>query len=442
MVPHRVPPMLVALVALGAVACGGAAGAPTATPSPAAAHDPEASVQPMAEAASTSQPATPAVFVSSRLSGTRNVPGRLEIGWGNTDFSKHSVPFFEIISGGVGRDGIPPIDDPVFLNASDDPEYMEDDDPVVALEVEGEAKAYPLDVLQWHEIVNDELGGIPVTVTYCPLCNTAVVFDRRVDGRVFDFGVSGNLRNSDLIMWDRQTESWWQQITGESIVGEMTGTKLDVIPAPIVSWIDFRETFPSGLLLSRRARSYDDAPYDGYDELANTSPFLFLTEDDQEGIRGGEGQDEVISRKIDSRLRPMERVAALSIGGHAVAYPFRMLREVPVVNDSIAGQDIVVFYVGGTLSAFEGAGGGSNRTVGSTGVYDPFVNGEKLTFEVKDGEIVDESTGSRWNILGRATAGPLVGTELNPVIHTNHFWFAWAAFNPDTEVREVGDVGR
>ena len=442
MLPLRVPPMLVALVAIGAIACSGASGALTAAPSPPAAHNPETPLQSIAQATSASQPAALAVPTSSLLSGTRDVPARLEIGWGNTDFSKHSVPFFEIISGGVGRDAVPPIDDPVFLNASDDPEYMEDDDPVVALEVGGEAKAYPLDVMQWHEIVNDELGGVPVTVTYCPLCNTAVVFDRRVDGRVFDFGVSGNLRNSDLIMWDRQTESWWQQITGESIVGEMTGTKLDVIPAPIISWIDFLETFPSGLLLARRTRSYDDAPYDGYDELTNTSPFLFLTEDDLEGIRGGEDQEEVISRKIDPRLRPMERVAALSIDGHAVAYPFAMLREVPVVNDSIAGQDIVVFYVGGTLSPFQGPGGASNRIVGSTGVYDPFVNGEKLAFGVEDGEIVDESTGSRWNILGRATEGPLAGTELIPVAHANHFWFAWAAFNPDTDVREVGDVGR
>ncbi len=439
----RVPPMLVALVAIGAMACSGATGGLAATPSPAVAHDSETPLQPIiAEATSASQLATPAAAVPSQLSRTRNVPARLKMGWGNTDFSKHSVPFFEIISGGVPRDGIPPIDDPVFLNASDDPEYMEDDDPVIALEIEGEAKAYPLDILQSHEIVNDELGGIPVTVTYCPLCNTAVVFDRRVDGRVFDFGVSGNLRNSDLIMWDRQTESWWQQITGESIVGEMTGTKLDVIPAPIISWIDFRETFLSGLLLSRRTRSYDNASYDGYDELANTSPFLFLTQDDVEGIRGGEEQEEAISRKIDSRLRPMERVAALSIDGHAVAYPFTMLREVPVVNDSIAGRDIVVFYVGGTLSAFEGAGGASNRVVGSTGVYDPFVDGEKLTFGVEDGEIVDKSTGSRWNILGRATEGPLSGTELRPVAHANHFCFAWAAFKPDTDVRQVGDVGR
>ena len=127
-----------------------------------------------------------------------------------------------------------------------------------------------------------------------------VGFDRRVDGRVFDFGVSGNLRNSDLIMWDRQTESWWQQITGEAIVGEMTGAKLDVIPAPIISWGDFRATYPQGQLLSRRTgvpRDYDDAPYDGYDDLADTSPFLFLTEDDNEGVRGGEGRDEVIERK-------------------------------------------------------------------------------------------------------------------------------------------------
>ena len=242
-------------------------------------------------------------------------------------------------------------------------------------------------------------------------------------------------------MWDRQTESWWQQITGEAIVGEMTGAKLDVIPAPVVSWSDFREAFPQGLLLSRGtgvSRDYDIAPYVGYDDLANTSPFLFLTEDDNEGIRGGEGRDEVIDRKIDSRLLPMERVVGLNVNGQAVAYPFSALRQTPVINDRIAARDLVLFYVGGTRSAFEGVGRSPSRIVGSTGVYEPFVHGEKLTFRGEGDAIVDDSTGSTWSVLGRATAGPLGGTQLTPLAHGDHFWFAWAAFHPETEVRGTG----
>ena len=193
-------------------------------------------------------------------------PVFLTFGW-ETDFSKHSVPYSEIFSGGPPRDGIPPIDNPMFVDVADPPEYMSDDEPVISLEIEGAAKAYPLAILMSHEIVNDELGGIPVSVTYCPLCNTSIVFDRRVGGRVLDFGTSGNLRNSDLVMWDRQTESWWQQITGEAIVGELTGTRLTFIPAAVVSWAQFREAYPDGQLLSRDTgfrRNYGLPPYSGY----------------------------------------------------------------------------------------------------------------------------------------------------------------------------------
>jgi hypothetical protein len=132
------------------------------------------------------------------------------LSWSNTDFSKMSVDPSEIISGGPRKDGIPSIDDPTFTPAAqvDIPPTV----PVISLQVNGEAKAYPLGILMSHEIVNDRIGGIPVTVTYCPLCNSAIVFDARLDGMELTFGTTGNLRNSDLVMYDRQTESWWQQM--------------------------------------------------------------------------------------------------------------------------------------------------------------------------------------------------------------------------------------
>ena len=309
---------------------------------------------------------------------------------------------------------------------ADSPDYMNDDEPVISLEINGEAKAYPLGILIMHEIVNDGLGGVPVTVSYCPLCNTAIVFDRRVNGQVLDFGTTGFLRKGDLIMWDRQTESWWQQITGEAIVGELTGTKLKFIPAPVVSWVDFREAFPDGRVLSRDtgfAKDYDLPPYVGYDDEENV-PFRY-------------------SGATDSRLLPLERVVGISIEGRDVAYPYKLLAEHPVINDSIDGQDLVIFYVGGTLSPFSGYANISrtpNRAVGSAAVYQAFVDGQKLTFSVQGDSIVDERTGSEWNVLGQAVDGPLKGSQLTPVVHGTHFWFAWAGFNPDTSVRTAEDV--
>ncbi len=164
-------------------------------------------------------------------------------GW-KTDFENRSVPLSEIFSGGPGRDEIAPIDAPKFLSVSENPRALEKEEPVIVLEIDGEAKAYPLSILIWHEIVNDELAGVPVVVTYCPLCNTAIAFDRRVNDEVLDFGTTGNLRNSDLVMWDRQTESWWQQITGEAIVGDLTGAALKFIPTSIVSWVEFSRAYP------------------------------------------------------------------------------------------------------------------------------------------------------------------------------------------------------
>ena len=341
------------------------------------------------------------------------------VGW-KTDFTKYAVPYSEIRRGGPPRDGITPIDDPALESVSVASSYMEEHEPVLSVEIGGETRAYPLAVLIWHEIVNDELGGVPITVTYCPLCNTAIVFDRRVgdDTRVLDFGTTGYLRHSDMVMWDRQTESWWQQITGEAIVGEFTGTKLDFLPATLVSWQDFRESFPGGSILSRDTgypRDYNRPPYAGYDSK-DGRPFMF----------GGE---------LDDRLPPTERVVGLNIGDTAAAYPFTLFETMPVINDSVAGTDIAIFYAPDTQSAFLGMFASESPVVGSTGVYDPSLDGRRLTFRSEDGSILDEQTGSVWNIFGEAISGPLMGSALSPIIHANHFWFAWRAFYPDTVIK-------
>ncbi len=434
----RLVPLVAVVAGILAVACaGGSDDAPA--PSESTARSQAAASQPVSPPSSETVGSSPAPIpstdppklngsapkldetspvVSERVELLDDKPPRfLTLGW-STDFSRHSVPFDEIMSGGPVRDGIPPIDHPKYHDVSASPPYLGENEPVISVEINDDARAFPLAILISHEIVNDVIGGVPVTVTYCPLCNTAIAFDRRVGDRVLDFGTSGNLRNSDLVMWDRQTESWWQQITGDAIVGELTGTQLTFIPAPLVSWSAFRASFPDGKVLSRDTGfgfNYDRAPYSGYDELGNI-PFLF-------------------SGDIDDRLQAVARVVTLNVGGVAVAYPFDALRDQPVINDTINGQDVVIFFAGGTLSVFAGRGNEDNRTVGSTGVYEPVVDGQKLIFKVEADVIVDEETGSKWDILGRAVEGPLEGSRLAPVVHANHFWFAWAAFNPETEVR-------
>ena len=341
-------------------------------------------------------------------------------GW-ETDFSLHTVPYDEIFSGGVGRDGIPPIDAPKFVSVQEADEWLAPLEPVIALEVNGVSKAYPLQILTWHEIANDEIGGVPVAVTFCPLCNSAIVFDRRLDGVVHDFGVSGNLRNSDLIMWDRQTQSWWQQLSGESIVGELAGARLSFIPAQIVAWETYKQASPGTAVLSRDtgfSRDYGRNPYVGYDR-DDQPPFLFFGE-------------------TDGRLAPKERVAAVALGGVDAAFPYTALAEERAVNYTVGGQDIAVFYEPGTRSALDASSIASSRDVGATGVFDRMLDGRALTFTFEggpeDGRIVDEQTGSTWSILGAATDGPLVGSKLRRIVHQDHFWFAWAAFKPDTKI--------
>ena len=195
--------------------------------------------------------------------------------WPATDFERTSIDLSEIISGGPPKDGIPSIDNPVFVPVSQ-PGDLSPTEPVISLEIDGDARAYPLQILIWHEIVNDVVGGKPVAVTYCPLCNSGVVFDRVIDGQVSEFGTTGKLRRSDMVMYDRLTESWWQQFLGEAIVGELTGTVLDIFPSRMESLERFAARHPDGQLLvptNPRIRNYGRNPYAGYD--SGSWPFLY-----------------------------------------------------------------------------------------------------------------------------------------------------------------------
>ncbi|MGD9145382.1 MAG: DUF3179 domain-containing protein [Anaerolineae bacterium] len=350
-------------------------------------------------------------------------PARLRAatrGW-NTNWEIHSINYDELLSGGPPRDGIPSIDEPKFVDPDEAADWLADNEPVIALEIGGDARAYPLQILTWHEIANDTVGDVPVAVTFCPLCNSAITFDRRLDGEVYEFGTSGLLRNSDLVMYDRTTESLWQQLTGEAIIGGLTGQRLAFLPSSLVSFADFKAAYPDGIVLSRDtgyARSYGRNPYAGYDTIGN-SPFLF------------DGEE-------DPRLPAMERVVTVSqdsLGqGIDVAYPLSVLSDMGVINDAQGGIDLAVFHESGTSSALGAGIIAEAEDVGATGVFDPNLDGQKLTFVRQGDQIVDEQTGSTWNVLGQAVDGPLAGQNLAPIVHGDHFWFAWAAFRPDTIV--------
>ncbi len=349
--------------------------------------------------------------------------------WPETDFSRHTVPYDEIIQGCPGRDCIPALD---AAGATTIPAARGGQAkfapvasvayaarmPVAYVTVGGTVRGYPLHILTWHEVVNDRFGDVPVAVTFCPLCNTALAFDRRVAGTTLDFGVSGNLRNSDLIMWDRQTHSWWQQATGEGIVGVHAGVVLKPVPAAVISFADFARSFPAAEILTEDtgfSREYGLNPYDNYD-AAGSRPFLF-------------------SGTIDKRLDGLERVVALAAGGDSLAVPFSRLSRTGVANLTVGGARIVVLWSAGTVSALDAAQIEKSRDVGAAVAYVAEARGRPLALAAAGpGVFRDAETGSTWDVTGLSTSGPLAGERLAVAVHTVEFWFAWAAFHPGTAI--------
>lgn len=323
----------------------------------------------------------------------------------------------DLQDGGPPPDGIPPIDEPKFLRAGD-VDFIDGDEPVLAVEVDGDSRAYPVQILIWHEIVNDTFGDVPVTITYCPLCNTAVGFERRLDdGRVLSFGTSGKLFRSSLVMYDRQTESLWAHFDGSALAGTLTGTELERIPVQTVSWSDWLAQHPDGLVLSRdtgSTRNYGQNPYPGYDDI-NTDPFLFDGE-------------------VDGRLPAKERVVGFGLDVRPTAVRLDPLLEQGVISTDLDGRPVVVWALPGTASALDTPSVSGGRDVGATGVFISEHEGRPLTFTRTDSGFTDAETASTWTVFGLAVAGPLAGAQLQLLEHVDTFWFAWAAFSPDTRV--------
>ncbi len=333
----------------------------------------------------------------------------------------------DVLSGGPPPDGIPSIDAPEFERATD-VGFLQPQEAVVTLTLNGDARAYPVQVLLWHEIVNDTVGGEPVTITYCPLCNTAIGYYRQLGDRIFDFGTSGRLYNSALVMYDRQTESLWAHYTGQAIAGALTGSQLELIPMATVAWETFLDEHPNGLVMTRPGgfgRSYGTNAYVNYDTPGGNPTFF-----------GG---------TPDPRLPPQTRVLVVRHGGAAVAVQLDTLSSAGVLPLDLGGVPVVALHLPGTATPIQNQQVAFGRDVGATGVFDPNVDGQALTFTRKPGAassdgpgaFIDDQTGSTWSILGRALDGPLAGAQLQPIEHIDTFWFAAAAYDPGIELLDT-----
>ncbi len=316
-----------------------------------------------------------------------------------TNGMKHIIPLDKIKGGGPPKDGIPSIDNPQFAEIQGS-QFVSDSDTVIGLEINGDARAYPLFILVWHEIVNDRVGDVPVAVTYCPLCYTNQVFERIIDGQEVEFGTSGKLYNSNLVMYDRWTESYWSQGLGIAITGELTGMQLKTVPFDVITWGDWKKIHPDTLVLTTdtgHLRSYATDPYGDY----YTDPRIIFPVDNS-----------------DDRMHPKEIILGFHEDGIYKAYKQNDVELHNIINDDIGETPIML------VSLFSQ----------NSRAFDRTVNGEILEFEFVDGKIIDTTTKSEWNYDGIAVSGPLEGNKLTRMSIEPGFWFEWIAFHPETEV--------
>ncbi len=316
-----------------------------------------------------------------------------------TNGVKHLIPLDKIKGGGPPKDGIPSIDDPVFANVQDS-NFMSDSDTVIGLEINGEAKAYPLFILVWHEIVNDKVGDTPVSVTYCPLCYTNQVFERMIDGQEVEFGTSGKLYNSNLLMYDRLTESYWSQALGIAVKGELSGYQLNLIPFDVITWKDWKSLHPDTMVLTTdtgHIRSYATDPYGKY----YTEPRIIFPVENS-----------------DDRLHPKEIIIGFNQDDIYKAYKQNDIESNVLINDSIGKTPVML------VSLFSQNSRAFERTL----------DDQILDFTYIDGRIIDSQTNSEWNYDGMSISGKFKGKQLERMVIEPGFWFSWVAFHPETLV--------
>ncbi|MBU2525265.1 MAG: DUF3179 domain-containing protein [Bacteroidetes bacterium] len=349
-------------------------------------------------------------------------PNKIPWDW-QTDLSNTQLDLTEVTVV-VKKGAFPVLKNPLFIGKEAGLLTFFEKEPVLVVQLSGEARAYPFNMLTVHEIANDRIGSQDILVTYCPLCNSGMVFSRKInhEGRevVLDFQVSGMLRNSDMIMFDEQTETWWQQLTGEAIAGKYEGVSLEILPSMVLSVSDFFKRFPEGKILSQQtgiSGRYGRNPYVGYDNQDGNPYAGFISTD-----------------KLTNKLPNMERVVNLTVDGQHKVYSFSSLQYKKAHHDNFQGKEVVVFYKSGTVSVLDAHKIAESKDVGTAVIFSPFVEDTKLTFREKNGYFYDKQTKSKWDISGLCLEGAYAGKTLEIVPHGNHLAFAWLAFYPDSEV--------
>jgi hypothetical protein len=326
---------------------------------------------------------------------------------------KHTVPLDKILSGGPPQDGIPSIDNPKFQSVQEADEILEDSELVLGLDINGDIRVYPLQILVWHEIVNDVVGDQPVAVTYCPLCFTNQVFNRTLnDGNTVEFGTSGKLYNSNLVMYDRKSNSLWSQALGEGIVGEYAGVKLERIPFDVAYWKEWKELYPESKVLSRDTGSVRPYGADPYGDYYTNDLILFPVAND------------------DKRLGLKEIIIGLENKDQYKAYKLQEIETKKVINDVI-GEDKKIALVSlepFMIRVFDRVIDGNDD--GNKIVVDLFYNETTNT-------LIDRVTGSELNFDGKFINKQLQGKKLERLPMDQGFWFEWAAFHPETEVFSI-----
>ena len=348
------------------------------------------------------------------------------------DRSIHSVPLEDILFDTFGgsprylpldqasdedilrlRDLIRPISEPAYGSAGDLP-WLNDNDLVIGYNAGDAAFAYPVNVLDLHEIVSDVIEGVPVLVTYCPLCFSGVVYSRELDGRLLTFGNTSALYQSDLVMYDHQTGSYWFQVAGEAVVGPLTASRLDLLPSTTVSWGEWRRLYPETRLLTGFADSATESVF------ADSRYGRGFPEDYQDRINDDRFVFPVDEGKLDNRLPSGEIVLTVEVGDGAVAFPLGRIGDA-AVNHNVGGEPVELFARS------------DNR---ASAAFSRDTEDGVLTFNYREADqsFVDQETGSIWDTAGRATSGPLAGSRLKQMNTRRSFWFSIAIAFPDIEL--------
>lgn len=365
------------------------------------------------------------ILPDALVSAQVNNPKHLSYSWA-TDTSKRTVNLSDITLA-TQRDEIPTLDHPKFIKQSDPLNHYYKHEPVIVIQAGGRAKAYPLSILTLYELSNDSLDGKELMITFCPTCNAAIVFNRElsVNGkkRLLQFGISGLLMHNDMVMYDKQTQTWWEQLMGSAVVGELAGTNLELTPALLISVKDYFDRFPDGDILSPEGITLVDRK--------EHRPFYHL----EHGHRGLDSTY-YLPEKVDPRLPPLERVLDIHEYGHNVIYPFHVLSRKKVVNDIFERTNFVIFYHGDMVSVQDTDNLKRAKHVGSATAFQRVLGKDTFSFKKQGDYFVDDQTHSTWDITGYCRDGVHKGKQLYILPHSNHFAFAYLAFHPDAIIHE------